>query len=167
MFGPYNKTLSRNQYIVLFIDIYSRWSEGFPIRNKKSESVSHLLVKEIFTRFGVPLQLVSDKRPGNINKIMKWNLEELNVHHVNTSFHHPLYINQMIPALRFNWCEATKFSSSYLLYGRGVILPLDNILKPHQLYSGDEHDEIAPQDQHRAFTVVRSNLKKAKSTSNR
>jgi len=189
--GPYPKTLSGNQYIVSFIDIYSGWPECFPVPNKKAETVCHLLIEEIFPRFGAPLQLVSDNGTENVNRMMKRTLEELNVHHVTTSFYHPqsngkverlhrtmndilakkigdnerswdLYINQMLAALRFNVSESTKFSPFYLVYGRDVILPLDNILKPRRLYYGDEHHEIALREQHRAFTLVRSNLQKAK-----
>lgn len=65
----------------------------------------------------------------------------------------------MLSALRFNGRYSAKFSPFYLLYGRGVILPLDNILEPHQLYSGDDHDKITLQDSRPAFTYVRSNQK--------
>ena len=189
--GPYPQTTSGNQYIVTFIDIYSGWPECFPVPNKKAETVSHLLMEEVFPRFGAPLQIVSDNGKENINYIMRKTLEELNVHHVTTSYYHPqsngkverlhrtmndilakkigenrqswdLYINQMLAALRFNVSESTKFSPYYLLYGRDVILPLDNILKPRKLYYGDEHHEIALQEQHRAFTLIRNYQKRVK-----
>ena len=49
----------------------------------------HLLVDEIFPRFGAPLQFLTDNGPENVKKIMKKMLEDLNVHHVTTSFYHP------------------------------------------------------------------------------
>ena len=189
--GPYPKTSSGNQYIVTFIDMYSGWPEAFAVPNKKAETVAHLLIDEIFPRFGAPLQLLTDNGPENINKIMKTTLESLNVHHITTSFYHPqsngkvermhrtmhnilakkvgsnaqswdLYINQMLAAIRFHVSESTNFSPFYLLYNREVILPLDNILRPRRLYYGDEHHDIALQEMHRSFTLVRSNLKKAR-----
>ena len=87
--GPYPKTHSGNQYIVTFIDMYSDWPEAFAVPNKKAETVVHLLVDEIFPRFGAPLQLLTDNGSENVNKIMKKTLEELNVHHVTNSFYHP------------------------------------------------------------------------------
>ena len=164
--GPYPKTHSRNQYIVTFIDMYSGWPEAFAVPNKKAETVVHLLIDEIFPRFGAPLQLLTDNGPENVNKIMKKTLEELNLHHVTTSFYHPqsngkverfhrtmhdilakkighneqswdVYINQMLAAVRFHVSETTKFSPYYLLYNRDVILPLDNILRPRRIYYGD------------------------------
>ena len=69
--------------------MYSGWPEAFAVPNKKAETVVYLLVEEIFPRFGAPLQLLTDNAPENINKIMKKTLEDLNVHHVTTSFYHP------------------------------------------------------------------------------
>ena len=189
--GPYPQTLSGNQYIVTFIDMYSGWPEAFAVPNKKAETVAYLLIEEIFPRFGAPLELVTDNGPENINKTMKETLENLNVNHVKTSFYHPqsngkverlhrtmhdilakkigdnanswdLHINQMLAAIRFNVSESTKFSPFYLIYNRDVVLPLDTILKPRRVYYGEEHHHIAFQEQHRAFTLVRNNLKKAK-----
>lgn len=54
-----------------------------------------------------------------------------------------------------------KFSPCYLLYNRDIVLPLGNILKPRRLYYGGDHHNIALQEQHRTFTPVRNNLKKA------
>ena len=50
--GSYTKTLSGNQYIVSFTDIYGRWPECFPVHNKKAETISYLEVEETFPRFG-------------------------------------------------------------------------------------------------------------------
>lgn len=191
--GPYPKTHSGNQYIVTFIDMYSGWPEAFAVPNKKAETVVHLLVDEIFPRFGTPLQLLTDNGPENVNKAMKKTLEDLNVHHVTTSFYHPqsngkverfhrtmhdvlakkignneqswdVYINQMLAAIRFHVSETTKFSPYYLLYNRDVILPLDNILRPRRIYYGDEHHQLALQEMHRSFTLVRNNIRKARRT---
>lgn len=189
--GPYPRTLSGNQYIVTFIDMYSGWPEAFAVPNKKAETVVHLLIEEIFPRFGAPLQLLTDNGPENVNGIMKRALEELNVDHVTTSFYHPqsngkierfhrtmhdvlakkigdndrswdMYLNQMLAAVRFHVSETTKYSPYYLLYNRDVVLPLDNILRPRRIYYGEEDHEIALQDMHRTFTLVRNNVKRAR-----
>ena len=64
--------------------------------------------------------------------------------------------------VRFHVSETANFSSYYLLYNRDIILPLDDILRPHRIYYGNEHHEIALQEMHRTFTLIRSNMKKAK-----
>ena len=188
--GPYPKTHSGNQYILTFIDMYSGWPEAFAVTYKKGETVVRLLTDEIFPRFGAPLQLLTDNGPENVNKIMKKTLKDLNVDHVTTSFYHSqsngkverfhktmndvlagnneqswdIYINQMLAAIRFHVSETTKFSPYYLLYNRDVILPSDNILRPRRIYYGDEYHQIAIQEMHRSFTLVRNNIKKARRT---
>ena len=167
------------------------WPEAFAVPNKKAETVAHLLVEEIFPRFGGPLQLVTDNGPENANKILAKTLKELKIHHVFTSYYHPqgngkverlhrimndmlaknvndndkswdLYLNQILAAIRFNVSETTKFSPFFLLYNRDVILPLDNILKPRRRYYGNDHHEVAAQEQHRAFTLVKNNVEGAR-----
>lgn len=49
--GTYSETLSRNQYIVTFIDMYPGWSEAFAVPNKKTQTIAYLLVDEIFPKF--------------------------------------------------------------------------------------------------------------------
>lgn len=60
--GLYPQTLSGNEDIVTFIDMYSSWLETFVIPNKKSQTTAHLIVDEIFPRIGTLLQLVTDER---------------------------------------------------------------------------------------------------------
>ena len=189
--GPYPKTHSGNQYMVTIIDVYSGWPEAFAVPNKKAETVAHILIDEIFPRYGAPLQIVSDNGPEHVNNVMKQTLDSLNVHHVTTSFYHPqsngkvervhrtmhdilakkigsnemswdLHINQMLGAIRFNVSETTKFSPFFLLYNRDVVLPLDNILRPHRLNYSKENHQIQLQEMHRTFTMVRNNTMKAK-----
>ena len=153
----------------------------------------HLLIDKIFSRFEAPLQLLTDNRPENVNKIMKKTLKDRNVDRVTTSFHHPqsngkverfhrtmqdvlakkignneqswdIHINQMLAAIRFHVSEITKFSPYYLLYNRDVILPLDNILRPRRIYYGDEYHQIL--EMHRSFTLF-SNNKKSKENRDR
>ena len=53
--GPNLKIHSDNQNIVTFIDMYSGWPEAFTVPIRKANTVAHLLIYEIFPRFGAPL----------------------------------------------------------------------------------------------------------------
>ena len=156
-----------------------------------ADTVAHLLLEHIFTRYGCPLQIVTDNGTENVNNVVKDVLETLNVDHVLTSVYHPqsnskverfhrtlhdvlskrladdqrtwdLHLNQALAAIRFNVSESSKFSPFYLLYNRDVVLPIDNLLKPRRKYHGEEAHKITLQEQHKAFVTVRNNLKKAK-----
>ena len=69
--------------------MYSGWPEAFAVPNRTADTVAHVLINEIFPRFGSTLQHLTGKNPENINKRMKETLEDLNVNHVTTSFYHP------------------------------------------------------------------------------
>ena len=73
-----------------------------------------------------------------------------------------LYLNQALAAIRFNISVSSKFSSFFMLYNRDVVLPIDNLLKPRRKYQGEELHQIALQEQHKLFTLVRRYLKQAK-----
>ena len=157
--GPYLTPLSGNRYILGFVDHYSDWPEVFAIPDKSAQNIAHILVDEIFLRFGCPCEIVTDNGTENENKVMKEVFSQLNIHHVTTSFYHPqnnakverfhrtlhdvltkmlkddctiwdLYLNQALTAVRFNHNDTSKFSPFFLLYNRDVAQLLDNILKP-------------------------------------
>ena len=137
--GPYPKTLSGNKYIIAFVDWYSGWPEAFAVPDKTADTVAHLLLNEIFPRFGCMLELVSDNGSENVNHVMRETLETLNIHHIRTSVCNPksnskverfhrtlhnvlakrlqdgldtwdLHLNQVLAAIRFSISEATEYS---------------------------------------------------------
>ena len=73
-----------------------------------------------------------------------------------------LQLNQVLAPIRFNVNESTRFSPYYLLYNRDPVLLLDNILKLHRCYLGEEPHKIGLQQQHKLFTLAHNHLKKAK-----
>ncbi len=118
-------------------------------------------------------------------------MESLKIHHVLTSVYHPqsnakverfhrtlhdvlskkleenqqtwdLFLNQALAAVRFNISVSSKFSPFFLLYNRDVVLPIDNLMKPRRKYQGEDLHQVALQEQHKTFTLVRRHLKKAK-----
>ena len=189
--GPYPTSLSGNRYIVSVVDHYTGWPEAFAIPDKSAQSVAHILVDEIFPRFGCPCEVITDNGTENENQVMKEVFAKLNIHHVTTSFYHPqsnakverfhrtlhdvlskllkddstvwdLYLNQALAAIRFNHNDSSKFSPFFLVYNRDVVLPIDNILKPRRKYVGEEQHKIALQQQHKLFTLVHNHMKRAK-----
>lgn len=89
IFGYYTHPLSRNQYIIIYVDMYSVLVEAFTIPNTKAQTIFHLLVYEVFHRFAVPLQFLTDNGEEDFTKFMKEMLEGLIIHHVRTSFYIP------------------------------------------------------------------------------
>ena len=189
--GPYPETLSGNKYIISFVDLYSGWPEAFAVPDKSAENVAHLIIEEIFPRYGAPLQIVTDNGSENANRIVRETMQALNIDHVFTSFYNPkgnakverfhrtlhdvlakrlndnlttwdLHLNQALAAVRFHINESSKHSPFFLVYNRDVILPIDNLLKPRRKYQGEDLHQIALQRQHKTFTLVHRYMKQAK-----
>lgn len=87
--GPYPTSPSRNRYIVGFIDIYSGYPEAFLFKNKTAENVTHLIIEEIFPRYGCPLVLISDNGTENMAKKVQETLAYLNITHIRSALYHP------------------------------------------------------------------------------
>lgn len=48
--------------IVGSVDIYSDWPEAFAISEKSAATIAFLIIEEIFPRYGVPLEMITDNR---------------------------------------------------------------------------------------------------------
>ena len=48
------------KYLLVMIDIFTGWIEGFPTQTEKAEEVVKELLHEIIPRFGLPRSLQSD-----------------------------------------------------------------------------------------------------------
>ena len=80
---PYPTSLSGRRHILEFVDKYSGWPD------KSAQNIAHILVDEIFPRFGCPCKIVIDNVTETDNQVMKEVFSQLNIHHVTTSFYHP------------------------------------------------------------------------------
>lgn len=123
---------------------------------------------------------MTDNGPGNMNNIMKEAVTSLNMVHITTSPYHPqsnakverfhrtlgdvlaklardnvknwdLHLTQAFTAVSFTINETSKFSPYYMLFGRDVVLLIDNLLKPHRKYMGEDHHQLIIEQQHRLF----------------
>ena len=64
--GPYPTSLSGNKYIVGFVDWYSGFPEAFAVPDKCADTIAHLIIEEIFPRYGAPLEIVTDNGSENV-----------------------------------------------------------------------------------------------------
>ena len=122
---------------------------------------------------------------------MKETLDSLNIKHVTTSPYHyqnnakverfhrsladilakladgenqnrDLYLTQAFAAARFSICETTKFSLYYMLFGRDVVLPVDNLLRPWRKYVGEDRHRFVIEQQYKISVQAQRKIKRAK-----
>ena len=59
--GPISSTTSGNKYILVVVDVFSRWTEAYPLPDVKAETIAEALWGNFFARFGPPKRMHSDQ----------------------------------------------------------------------------------------------------------
>ena len=154
--GPLKESTDGFKYILLVTDSFSRWCEAFPTKSQDANTVVDILYRDIFTRFGAPRALVSDRGQQFLSRIVSALCQIFKVKKLNTSPYHPQtnstcerlnsfleqslraycdkgqenwpkYIPGILMAYRATPCtRSTTFSPYYLLFGRDMLTPLDS-----------------------------------------
>ncbi|CAB0034242.1 unnamed protein product [Trichogramma brassicae] len=60
LMGPYPITARRKRFILIVIDLFSRWVEAFPIATSDTQKLITLMENEVFGRWGYPHSILSD-----------------------------------------------------------------------------------------------------------
>uniref|UniRef100_A0A8C4S126 Integrase catalytic domain-containing protein n=1 Tax=Erpetoichthys calabaricus TaxID=27687 RepID=A0A8C4S126_ERPCA len=63
LMGPFPVTSSRKTVLMVVIDYFSKWVELFALTDAKTNKICSTLKNEIFTRWGVPKNIISDRGP--------------------------------------------------------------------------------------------------------
>ena len=158
--GPWPVAKGGYRYILTVLDTFSRWLEAFPTKTASAAEVTQILVKEIFTRFGLPERIHSDRGThftaesvqelANELKIV-WELGPAYSPKSNNVESHHRTLNGMITKLqstpggwlevlpvclflhRTSVCRSTGLAPYSLLFGREPSTPLDLLFKdPHE-----------------------------------
>jgi len=59
--GPHPRSSKSNQFILTLMDHFSKWAEAIPLRNHTAPTVARALMTDVFSRFGAPQQLLTDR----------------------------------------------------------------------------------------------------------
>ena len=148
------------QYVLLVVDSFSKWTEAFPLKTQEAQEIADILYNEIFTRYGAPRTIVSDRGKNFMSKLVNALCELFEVKRHHTSSYHPqtnatveranstliqtlrAYISKnqenwpsflpsVMMAFRSTPCtETSGFSPFQLMFGREMNLPIDTSLLP-------------------------------------
>lgn len=155
--GPHCKSDRGHIWILTCVDPYTKWAEAFPLRNKEAETVARVLVEQVFTRFGTPIALLSDRGNEVDSTIMRSVCQLLEIDKLRTTSYKPSTnaaverfhrtLNSMLgkvvsenqrdwdtklpfvmAAYRSSCHTSTNYSPNFLVLGREVRAPLDVVL---------------------------------------
>jgi transposase InsO family protein len=152
--GPYPKGVNQNYYLLVIVDMFTKYVELFPLRKATSENVVERLW-EVCCRWGLPRILVTDNGSQFTSNIyLKW-CELLGIQNFHIAVYHSQAniterynetikemintsierckdwdrcLNELAFALRTAVNDSTKFSPAYLNLGRELRTPFHNLL---------------------------------------
>ena len=147
--GPLPETDQGNRYILVVMDYFSKWVEALAMPEQSAATVAHLLVTEVISRFGVPLQIHTDQGRNFESVLFKEVCRLLDIEKTRTTPLHPqsdgmverlnrtleamlskfVQQNQLLPLLAMAYRsaihESTGCTPNELMFGRDVRLPVD------------------------------------------
>ena len=87
--GPLPRTQSGKEFILVATDYMTKWVEATTMSSIKARDVAQFIYRNICTRFGVPLQLVSDHGPSFRGEVLACLLERLKIKHRYSTPYYP------------------------------------------------------------------------------
>lgn len=82
---PFPESDQGNKYILMVMNYFTKWLEGYAIPNQETKSAAEVLVKEFISRFEVSLELHTDQG----RNFRQWVFERLAIHKTWTTALHP------------------------------------------------------------------------------
>jgi len=74
--GPHPKSSRQNVFILTLVDHFSKWAEAIAIRNHTASTVANVLMTHVFSRFGMPLEILTDRgtefESELFNQLLRW-----------------------------------------------------------------------------------------------
>jgi transposase InsO family protein len=87
--GPISPMSHRKNYILVCTDYVTKWVEAKSLFRATEKSVVKFIYEYIFTRFGVPREIVTDQGTQFTSKMMKELTEKYGIKHCQYSPYHP------------------------------------------------------------------------------
>ena len=86
---PINPPSRQKKYILVCVDYVTKRVEAKALFSDTENSVVSFLYEDIFTRFGVPREIVTDQGGQFTSKLMEKLMEEYKVKHKKSTPYHP------------------------------------------------------------------------------
>ena len=86
--GPLMRTKLNNRHILVVMDYTTRWLEIYPLSTKESQAITDELLV-LFTRVGVPKEIVTDCGVNFLSRLMRELYHLLGVKSIHTNPYHP------------------------------------------------------------------------------
>ena len=87
--GPMDPKSEDFKYILVVVDHFSRWAVTIPTLSQDAVVVAQSLMDEVYSKFGVPKRILSDRGTPFVSQLVKQLHDKLKVKSLLTSAYHP------------------------------------------------------------------------------
>lgn len=176
--GPFPKSIKQNEHLLVVVDYCSKWVELFPLRVAKAPQIARILVEEVFTRWGTPAYLVSDRgaqfTSHLINEICKqWGVTQklITAYHPQTNLTERVnctlktMMDSYVGDHHTAWHESTGYTPSEIALGRKLKGPLERAL--HHPPDPDSPTYALIDRQQSLIRLIKENVERAQTKQKR
>ena len=71
------------------MDHFTKWAEAYPLRDQKAPTVAKVLVEQLFSRWGMPYQLLSDQGPEFGSELFREMCRAMGIDKIRTNPYRP------------------------------------------------------------------------------
>lgn len=110
--GPLKvSNMHRCQYIVVATEYLTKWAEARALPNNTAMSMAKFLYEQIVTRFGIPIQITSDRGVHFVNQVIRTMIVEFKIFHNLSSSYYPRAngqaeaTNKVLVSIIYKSCE--------------------------------------------------------------
>lgn len=87
--GPLPATANGNRYILVVVDVYTKWCEAYATVDCSADTVAEKLFDNVITRYGSPRTFITDQGSNFIGEVISNLHQKLGTVRWNTSAYHP------------------------------------------------------------------------------
>jgi len=87
--GPLPLIIQGNRYVLVVTDLFSKWTEAFPLKSTDSETLAKVLTDEVIFRYGIPSSLNSDQGANLTSNLISSLYQKLGITQTRTSVYPP------------------------------------------------------------------------------
>lgn len=87
--GPIDPPSNGKSYILVCTDYVTKWVEVKAMKHARDNKVAEILYEQIFTRYGVPREIVTDQGAQFTSTLITTLVNEYNIRHRKSTPYHP------------------------------------------------------------------------------
>ncbi|KAH9318924.1 hypothetical protein KI387_020693, partial [Taxus chinensis] len=168
--GPLPTTSHQNKYVVVTTYYLTKWVEARPLKTASMDEVARFIYERIVTRFGCPLEIVTDQGSHFINEVVEALVNKFSIKHRKATTYKPS-TNGQVERTNFVLCQilakdvalqvhkwdkrihaalwayratsksATGYSPFQLAYGIDPVLPIEFDIPTVRVMKNERMDE--------------------------